>query len=64
MDSVRFRIDITALYSNVHRVYNVRHNGVRMAHTCRVRNHNDKKRYREQPFKVPLRFMFHYCITH
>jgi len=63
MDSGRFRIDITALYSNVHRVSNVRHNGDKMDHTCRVRNHSDKKRYREQPFKVALRFMFHYYIT-
>ena len=30
---------------------------------CRAINHCNKQRWQEQTFKVPLRFMFHYCIT-
>jgi len=30
---------------------------------CRAINYCNKQRWQEQTFKVPLRFMFHYCIT-
>ena len=29
---------------------------------CRAINPCNKQRWQEQTFKVPLRFMFHYCI--
>lgn len=63
MDSWRFRFGIPALYRNVHGYHNVRHNGPFRNLMCRAINHCNKQRWQVQTFKVPLRFMFHYCMT-
>ena len=57
-----FGRDMDALYSNVHFYSNVTHTTPPKVHGCVNLKRTTQIRWKEQTFKVRLRFMFHYCI--